>query len=227
MEATRTQSEFIKKNNLPIVFFYIIIIYIVLYIFFSIKQFISKNLNRIFERIPKLNYHSKTIYCFYCGKKKTFQKYLKGTPNEQNWYNWFCEECNSWNKRDRNGEIIESYPEMYLDKFDNKKDNFKRRTNTENENIVFCSNCLQNQKLIVQLLASYDPGDDELYDLTIDQYRKSLENRYPIICSKCVKNVNNELQQQNYHIKTRILNYQLQQSVQQFNSYQNLSFFSY
>jgi len=52
-----------------------------------------------------------------------------------------------------------------------------------------------------------------------------LESRYPIICSKCAKNVNTELQQQNYHIKTRILNYQLQQSVNQFNSYQNLSFF--
>ncbi|OUM60018.1 hypothetical protein PIROE2DRAFT_14312 [Piromyces sp. E2] len=114
---------------------------------------------------------------------------------------------------------------MYLDNSDTKKDNIKNRVNIGEENTVFCSNCLQNQKLIVQLLASYDPGDDELYDLTIDQYRKSLESRYPIICSKCAKNVNNELQQQNYHIKTRILNYQLQQSVNQFNSYQNLSFF--
>ena len=50
-----------------------------------------------------------------------------------------------------------------------------------------------------------------------------MESRYPIICSKCAKNANNELKQQNYHIKTKILNYQLQQSVNQFNSYQNLS----
>jgi len=49
---------------------------------------------------------------------------------------------------------------MYLDNSDIKKNNIKHRVNTEKENTVFCSNCLQNQKLIVQLLASYDPGDD-------------------------------------------------------------------
>jgi len=101
METAETQFGFINQINLPKILFYIIIIYVILYLFFSIKHFITKNLNRIYERIPKLNYRSKTIYCFYCGKKKTFQKYLKDTPNEQNWYNWFCEECNSWNKRDR------------------------------------------------------------------------------------------------------------------------------
>ncbi|ORY57623.1 hypothetical protein LY90DRAFT_252913 [Neocallimastix californiae] len=222
MLTISTKDDFINQINLQKLYLFIIILYVLIYIVNSLRNLIIKNLNSIFEYIPRLNYRSKTIYCFYCGKKKTFQKYLKDSPNEQNWYNWFCEECNSWNKRDRNGEIIESYPEMYLEK-DENKNLHNNRVNDSEQKPVFCSNCLQNQKLIVQLLASYDPGNDELYDLTINEYRKSLESRYPIICSKCAKNANNELKQQNYHIKTKILNFQLQQSVNQFNSYQNLS----
>jgi len=51
---------------------------------------------------------------------------------------------------------------MYLEKDENK--NFhNNRVNDSEQKPVFCSNCLQNQKLIVQLLASYDPGNDVIY----------------------------------------------------------------
>lgn len=101
MNTVQNENDNINQINFQKIFFYIIILYIIIYILNALKKLITKNLNSIFEYIPKLNYRSKTIYCFYCGKKKTFQKYLKDSPNEQNWYNWFCEECNSWNKRDR------------------------------------------------------------------------------------------------------------------------------
>ena len=99
--TTDNNIGFFSQFNIPKLCLILIILYEIFYLFNSLKALITKNLNRIYESIPKLNYRSKTIYCFYCGKKKTFQKYLKDSPNEQNWYNWFCEECNSWNKRDR------------------------------------------------------------------------------------------------------------------------------
>jgi len=65
---------------------------------------------------------------------------------------------------------------MYLDN-ENKKKKENNYINTEEENKVFCSNCLQNQKLIVQLLASYDPGDDVSFPYAIKKKKKKKKKK--------------------------------------------------
>src|ERR1051326_65936 len=51
---------------------------------------------------------------------------------------------------------------------------------------LFCRQCLSNQQLYMQALASYlPPPDDPSYqqfDATYEEYKRNLEERYPQVC---------------------------------------------
>ncbi|KAF9193795.1 hypothetical protein BGZ50_007088 [Haplosporangium sp. Z 11] len=81
---------------------------------------------------------------------------------------------------------------------------------------IFCEMCNGHQRVVYQLLSNYIPDEeDENYDAyykNADTYRRQLEERYPLACADCLDKVQKALAQQNYKIKTSILNTTLNKS---------------
>ncbi|PLW12358.1 hypothetical protein PCANC_23436 [Puccinia coronata f. sp. avenae] len=97
----------------------------------------------------------------------------------------------------------------------------------------FCSTCLANQNLHLNLLANYLPGDADLQnphtraDLTtstrellnnLPAYRASLEARYPILCSACSLKASEIIKERNYKVKAFSLNESVKRLVEPFQS---------
>ncbi|KAG0019764.1 hypothetical protein BGZ80_005305 [Entomortierella chlamydospora] len=84
------------------------------------------------------------------------------------------------------------------------------------ENDFFCEICNGHQRVVYQLLSNYIPDEeDENYDAyyeNADTYKRQLEERYPMACAKCMEKVQKELAQQNYRIKSSLLNATLNKS---------------
>jgi hypothetical protein len=61
----------------------------------------------------------------------------------------------------------------------------------------FCDVCIQNQNMILQLMSSYLPDEDDpdyAYLLSnVSEYKASLESRYPPVCNACQPLVSNYL----------------------------------
>ncbi|KAJ1817529.1 hypothetical protein LPJ60_004789 [Coemansia sp. RSA 2675] len=74
---------------------------------------------------------------------------------------------------------------------------------------VFCSTCQRNQELVCQILSAYLPDeDDPEYSYRVqnaEDYARSLQRRYPLVCRACQSKVDDKLQQQAQWIYRREL----------------------
>lgn len=70
---------------------------------------------------------------------------------------------------------------------------------------LFCRTCLANQTLVTNLLASYLPEEDEQLDdermRAYPDYKRSLEERYPLACEACHARAMAHLQQRDQQIQ--------------------------
>ena len=70
------------------------------------------------------------------------------------------------------------------------------------ETDVFCATCLKHQALVSQTLANYLPApEDPSYDEYLaqeDDYRRSLEERYPPVCANCEGRVKARISKASY-----------------------------
>ena len=113
---------------------------------------------------------------------------------------WFCSACESWNHTDAQGRIMDLYERPMWDASVNRSQlatTPSRTTSTDAGEPVFCRKCLANQTLVTNLLASYLPDDDGngngSQDSVADDermrafpsYKRSLEERYPMVCATC------------------------------------------
>ncbi|KAF9935765.1 hypothetical protein BGZ65_003020, partial [Modicella reniformis] len=84
------------------------------------------------------------------------------------------------------------------------------------QNDFFCDMCNGHQRVIYQLLSNYIPDEEdenyEAYYDNADNYRRQLEERYPLACARCLDKVQKKLTQQNYRIKSSLLNVTLSKS---------------
>lgn len=116
-----------------------------------------------------------------------------GTPER-----WFCSACESWNHTDGRGHILDLYERpmwdaslhstQYATKHDIARD------------LIFCRTCLANQTLVTNLLASYlgdegDADDDAERIRAFPEYKRSLEERYPLACKTCSERAQAHIQQ--------------------------------
>ena len=71
---------------------------------------------------------------------------------------------------------------------------------------LFCQNCLRNQHLVSQALASYLPPPDAPdyaeYEKAEEEYLKGLEERYPQVCGRCEPKVQDKIRAAGYAAKT-------------------------
>ncbi|KAG9068916.1 hypothetical protein KI688_011212 [Linnemannia hyalina] len=143
-------------------------------------------------------------------------------------HDWTCLNCQNHQRRDKDGNI-ESVPEMFDSTLNEDTSERIARSRTSrnrarsngstpssSQDDVFCDKCSSNQRVIYQLLSNYIPDeDDENYEAffeNADAYRRQVEERYPLACSDCLDRVQRRLSQQNYRIKSSLLNATLSKS---------------
>jgi hypothetical protein len=70
----------------------------------------------------------------------------------------------------------------------------------------FCAKCARNQHLFTSSLASYFPPSDDPTDIEYErgyeQFRKSLEDRYPQVCESCEPLVKSRIRKAGYEAKS-------------------------
>ncbi|TPX71884.1 hypothetical protein SpCBS45565_g00829 [Spizellomyces sp. 'palustris'] len=82
---------------------------------------------------------------------------------------------------------------------------------------AFCQVCIQNQNLVMRLVAEYDPGDEDYFNETVEDYKRQLEKKYPPVCPLCTDNVQASLHSSYEKMKHQLL-YQSLKSSQQWRS---------
>lgn len=129
----------------------------------------------------------------------TDMRLSSGTPAR-----WFCSACASWNHTDEHGHILDLYERPMWDASVNDVQ-YATRKNDNSSPSLFCRACLANQTLVTNLLASYLPDDDEQLDeermRAYPDYKRSLEERYPLACEACHARAMAHLQQGDQHIQ--------------------------
>ena len=71
---------------------------------------------------------------------------------------------------------------------------------------LFCAQCVRNQHLFTNALASYFPSSDDpnysAYEREYPKFRRNLEERYPQVCDKCEPRVKARIRQAGYEAKS-------------------------
>ncbi|RKP10336.1 hypothetical protein THASP1DRAFT_27888 [Thamnocephalis sphaerospora] len=87
---------------------------------------------------------------------------------------------------------------------------------SDEEGIVFCDVCRENQEMVLHLLANYIPSESdpefEQRNRTVDDYRRQIEERYPPACARCEKEVHGRIAETDYRVKARYFRQALQRS---------------
>lgn len=128
--------------------------------------------------------------CHGCGSVIT--KSLVYYPKNGNLQKGFCSFCSSWNYFEVDGSYKDPpHTDVVVKQINNEE--MKKSV----ENYSFCDECIRNQTIVMQIMANYLPEEDDpeyqrLLLNSID-YKKDLESRYPLVCSRCAPNVNRKL----------------------------------
>lgn len=105
---------------------------------------------------------------------------------------------------------------------------FPSSTTTTTRSTPFCRNCLSNQALQLHLLASYpldesSPSSDDSSARPsheseidpyppLDEYRRSLDLRYPLVCAECAPAVESTIRERDYRVKAQALGWRLRET---------------
>ncbi|GBE78034.1 Ima1 N-terminal domain-containing protein [Sparassis latifolia] len=147
-----------------------------------------------------------SVACFYCQTAIT--------PFPHNPRSFRCPNCDCWNRYGNDGEIISEEPAMHDEKMNTRS--FARRGSPRKDrlpsiygSVLFCHTCQTNQMLLAQLLSNYlPPQDDPEYaerSETYDEYRRSVEVRYPPVCAECAPAVEEEIRRRDQMARTQAL----------------------
>ncbi|KAJ2308346.1 hypothetical protein IWW55_000492 [Coemansia sp. RSA 2706] len=143
------------------------------------------------------------VTCWFCNEKTR----LPRSPSDcDTKHNWHCDHCQNQNVRDRNGNIVDSHPDMYRESPIPARAQLPEHEPTQQ---LFCSSCQRNQELICQILSAYLPDEDDpeyqdRYEHA-EEYEQSLKRRYPVVCRSCQVKVDQRLQQQSQWMYRREL----------------------
>ncbi|PLB36361.1 uncharacterized protein BDW47DRAFT_132819 [Aspergillus candidus] len=143
---------------------------------------------------------SKRLNCFYCGRRSA--QTTTGPVRK-----WHCQHCEAVNYLDENGEITDppaAETNAQVDGFGAPGSTFE--SSDFSGSGVFCGQCLRNQHLFTNALASYLPPSDDpdycAYERGYPSFRKNLEERYPQVCANCEPRVRERIRQSGYEAKS-------------------------
>ncbi|CAA20860.1 inner nuclear membrane protein Ima1 [Schizosaccharomyces pombe] len=163
----------------------------------------------------KSTFGDKTVTCFYCNKKK--EKIRDGTST------WTCSICEATNHIDEKGDILDYRPPTPTqDKGVGPFYAIRDFPSSSSFQSPFCEKCQMNQLIVNRMLADYLPDsshpDYQAYEKALPEYKKSIEEKFPIVCSECYDSVQDQLDANDYEAKNQVLGYWLQKSKEQLNA---------
>ncbi|KND02480.1 uncharacterized protein SPPG_02941 [Spizellomyces punctatus DAOM BR117] len=148
-----------------------------------------------------------TVTCFYCNQNVILPKERLAVMGGQSWY---CDLCSSWNGDESIGRRRPGQPSTMTTSLRDRAVDVSTRP-------AFCQVCIQNQNLVMRLVAEYDPGDEDYFNETVEDYKRQLEKKYPPVCPLCADNVQASLHSSYEKMKHHLL-YQSLKSSQQWRS---------
>ncbi|KZO89658.1 hypothetical protein CALVIDRAFT_543389 [Calocera viscosa TUFC12733] len=142
----------------------------------------------------------KPLTCFYCLTPTSPRQTAGLNP-----YYWKCPACEQWNRRNTRGEIV---PDPGAQNVFTNHGSWQKRASLPDNAFPpgtpwspFCTQCVTNQKLIVEMVANYIPDESDPNYLAalanVSAYRADLERRYPPLCEECRPRVEEELRKHN------------------------------
>ncbi|KAL4956970.1 Ima1 N-terminal domain-containing protein [Aspergillus filifer] len=145
---------------------------------------------------------SKRLSCFYCGRRSA-------QPNKGSVRKWQCEHCEAINYLDENGEITDP-PAAETNPNPPTPGPAKPLLEPSEFGLtgsdLFCAQCVRNQHLFTNALASYFPSSDDpnysAYEREFPKFRRNLEERYPQVCDRCEPRVKARIRQAGYEAKS-------------------------
>ncbi|CRL27171.1 Protein of unknown function DUF2349 [Penicillium camemberti] len=153
---------------------------------------------------------SKRLTCFYCGQRSA--RSHRGPVR-----NFRCEHCEADNFFDEKGEITDPPAVVTNAEIHAPGASEPPFESTDfGGSQSFCAKCARNQHLFTSSLASYfppsdDPTDSE-YERGYEQFRRSLEDRYPQVCESCEPIVKSRIRRAGYEAKSDHLRRMMDQS---------------
>ncbi|GEM08367.1 hypothetical protein Rt10032_c05g2384 [Rhodotorula toruloides] len=183
---------------------------------------------------------SRTVQCFYCntslelvqpqpalssrtGKGRAVEG-RGGEVGVGSRDDFWCGVCGQITRRNGNGDIVSDDAAFYDPALNGES--FAKRSSPSRtrlpssfpttQNTPFCRQCLNNQSLQLHLLASYPSSDDDQDPSDqfppLDDYRRSLDARYPLVCANCAPSVEGLIRERDYRVKTQALGARLRES---------------
>ncbi|KAJ3148264.1 hypothetical protein HDU89_004861 [Geranomyces variabilis] len=165
-----------------------------------------------------------TQSCFFCNEDVTLPKEELAITGGRSWRCTFCGQWNGEDELDKPGfgtlgvrYTQRQQQQQQQQHHQRQRQDQQHRQQQQNslasyKSTMFCATCVQNQNLVVRLVAAYDPGDEEYYEMTIDEHKAQLEERYPLLCRECAVGVRVALTNETNKIKRRLLHEQLVRS---------------
>ncbi|KAJ3150053.1 hypothetical protein HDU86_006777 [Geranomyces michiganensis] len=148
--------------------------------------------------------------CFFCNEDVTLTKEELAITSGRSWQ---CTSCGQWNGEDELDKPGFGTPNVRYTQWQAHQQQQQHQDSLASyKNALFCATCVQNQNLVVRLVAAYDPGDEEYYEMTVDEHKAQLEERYPPLCRECAVGVRAALTNETNKIKRRLLHDRLVRS---------------
>ncbi|BGP15151.1 hypothetical protein JCM10213_000724 [Rhodosporidiobolus nylandii] len=145
----------------------------------------------------------------------------------------WCSVCGQISRWSSDGEVLDDPSPARFDSALNER-SFAVRASTSEKSLPpsfptpqttpFCRTCLSNQSLQLHLLASYPSssasdsgGEDDDPSTPLDyppleEYRRSLDLRYPLVCAACAPAVAGVIKERDYKVKAQALGWRLRES---------------
>ncbi|GAA6041970.1 hypothetical protein JCM8097_009124 [Rhodosporidiobolus ruineniae] len=157
---------------------------------------------------------------------------------------FWCSVCGQITRRDQNGQVVPD-ESAFFDSSLNDDSFSKRASTSRHHlpptfptpsTTPFCRQCLANQSLQLHLLASYPssslstasassssdddqedslPADESEAYPPLEEYRASLDARYPLVCPSCAPAVESTIRERDYKVKAQALGWRLRESQRQ------------
>ncbi|KAF7320124.1 Ima1-N domain-containing protein [Mycena kentingensis (nom. inval.)] len=138
-----------------------------------------------------------TVSCYFCNTS---------VPAPQNKLRWTCPHCDALNNF-VDGNLHD--PAMFNESL-NKRGVQRRDRLPEFTRNILCHECKRNGALVMQLLANWDGPEDD--DARFEEYRQSIESRYPLVCDLCRSDVEAEIHKKNTMARSAALGAWLNQT---------------
>ncbi|KAG0158815.1 hypothetical protein PDIDSM_6335 [Penicillium digitatum] len=153
---------------------------------------------------------SKRLTCFYCGQRSARSR--RGPVR-----NFRCEHCEADIFFDEKGEITDPPAVVTNAEVDAPGvSDLPFKSTDFGGSQSFCVKCARNQHLFTSSLASYFPPSDDPsnseYERGYEQFRRSLEDRYPQVCESCEPIVKSRIRRAGYEAKSDHLRRMMDQS---------------